>query len=249
MDQVGSNNLKKNYSAWAIFSLINNTKLGEKPVLGWRIIGGKKVTVDVYIRVIRKFRNELVIKALSPDGSKKLSNLIAGSDKLNLYLPDDLVLFQSRVLKSDTNGDVVISIPNMIAHVDRRKHLRLFITNDVNVSIEFQKENHGQRITTQQFDKKCFDVSAGGLSFIISRIEGRFFEIGDRIYAISLILDRRKTLVNAEVVNILDVEPDDRNGLIYKGQKVCLRYVEPSANQQSVINEFVFKYVQIHEAM
>ena len=167
MDQVGSNNLKKNYSAWAIFSLINNTKLGEKPVLGWRIIGGKKVTVDVYIRVIRKFRNELVIKALSPDGSKKLSNLIAGSDKLNLYLPDDLVLFQSRVLKSDTNGDVVISIPNMIAQVDRRKHLRLFITNEVNVSIEFQKENHGQRITTQQFDKKCFDVSAGGLSFII----------------------------------------------------------------------------------
>lgn len=249
MKQVGSNNLKKNYSAWAIFSLINNTKLNDKHVIGWRMIGGKKVTVDLFIRVIRKFRNELVVRATSPEGRNTIANLIAGSDKLNLYLPEDLVLFQSTVKKSDTNGDVVITIPEMIAQIDRRKHLRLFCEDEMNVSVSFSKQNHGQRVSRQNFEKKCFDVSAGGLSFIISKIEGKFFETGDYVYGLSLNLDRRNTMINAEIVNILDIEPDDRNGLHYKGKKVCLRYVDPTANQQKVINDFVFKYVEIDEAI
>ena len=119
----------------------------------------------------------------------------------------------------------------------------------MNVLVNFSKQNHGQRVSTQTFDKKCFDISAGGLSFIISKIEAKFFETGDYVYGIDLILDRRKTLINAEIVNILDIEPDDRNGLHYKGKKVCLRYVEPTPKQQKVINEFVFKYVQIDEAI
>jgi len=249
MNKVGSNSLKKNYSAWDIFSLINNTKLNDRPIMGWRVVGGKKVTVDMFIRVIRKFRNELVVRATSPEGRDKLANLVAGSDKLNLYLPEDLVLFQSRIKKHESTGDVVISIPEMIAQIDRRKHLRLFVENEINVQVGFQKENHGQRVSTQQFDKKCFDVSAGGLSFIISKIEGKFFEVGDHVYNAYLILDRRKTLINAEVVNILDIEPDERNGLHYKGQKVCLRLLNPTENQQKVINDFVFKYVQIDEAI
>jgi hypothetical protein len=249
MKQVASNNLKKNYSAWAIFSLINNTKLNDKPIVGWRIIGGKKVTVDLFIRVIRKFRNELVIRATHPDGRNTLANLIAGSDKLNLYLPEDLVLFQSEVKKSESSGDVVITIPEMIAQIDRRKHLRLFLDEEINVNVLFSKQNHGQRSSTQQFLKKCFDISAGGLSFIISRIEGKFFEVGDIIYGLELILDKRKTTLNAEIVNLFDIEPDEQNGLHYKGQKICVRYVAPTPNQQKVINDFVFKYVQIDEAI
>lgn len=249
MKQVGSNNLKKNYSAWAIFSLINNSKLNDRSIVGWRMIGGKKVTVDLFIRVIRKFRNELVVRATHPEGRNTIANLIAGSDKLNLYLPEDLVLFQSTVKKSDSNGDIVITVPEMIAQIDRRKHLRLFCEEEMDVTIGFSKQNHGQRISTQLFDKKCFDVSAGGLSFIISKIESKFFETGDYLQGINLLLGPRNTVINAEIVNILDIEPDERNGLHYKGKKVCVSYVDPTVNQQKVINDFVFKYVQIDEAI
>jgi hypothetical protein len=249
MNQVVSNNLKKNYSTWGIFSIINNTKLNDKPVVGWKIIGGQKVTVDLFIRVIRKFRNELVVRATNLEGRNMLANLITGSDKLNLYLPDDLVLFQSEIKNCDATGDLVITLPKMIAQVDRRKHLRLFVNDEMNVILSFAKQNHGQRVSTQQFEKKCFDISAGGISFIISKIEAKFFEVGDLVFGISLYLDKRKTLINAEVVNILDVEPDDNNGLHYKGKKVCIRYLDPTANQQKVINDFVFKYIQLDDAI
>lgn len=249
MNQVGSNNLKKNYSAWAIFSLINNTKLTEKPVVGWRIISGKKVTVELFIRVIRKFRNEVVVRATRPDGRKTLSNLIAGSDKLNLYLPDDLVLFQSKIKSCDENGDVVINIPDMIAQIDRRKHLRLFVENDINVSVSFNKESHGQRVMSQQFNKKCFDVSAGGLSFLISKTESKFFENNDKVENIILQVGERKTRISGDVVNILDIEPDEKNGLHYKCKKVCVRYKDATVQQQQVINDFVFKYIDTSEAI
>lgn len=249
MNQVGNNNLKKNYSAWAIFSLINNTKLSDKPIVGWRIISGRKVTVELFIRVIRKFRSEVVIRATRPDGRKTLSNLIAGSDKLNLYLPDDLVLFQSKIKSCNENGDVVISIPDMIAQIDRRKHLRLFVENDIDVKVNFNKECQGQRVLTQNFNKSCFDVSSGGLSFLISKSESKFFEDGDKILGIILNVGEKKTRINGNIVNILDIEPDEQNGLHYKCKKICVRYENATPQQQKVINDFVFKYIDTSEAI
>lgn len=249
MNQVGSNNLKKNYSAWAIFSLINNTKLKDKPVVGWRIISGKKVTVELFIRVIRKFRNEVVIRATRPDGRKTLQDLIAGSDKLNLYLPGDLVLFQSNIKSCDENGDVVINIPEMIAQIDRRKHMRLFIESDARAEVSFTKECHGQRVVTQKFNKPCFDISAGGLSFLVSKSESKFFEKSDNIEGVVLQIGEKKTRINGNIVNILEVEPDEKNGLHYKCKKICVRYTNATAQQQKVIDAYVFKYVDINEAI
>ena len=54
MTQIGSNKLKKNFNDWAICSLIENTKIEEKPIMGWKIIAGKKVTVEVVFHIIRK---------------------------------------------------------------------------------------------------------------------------------------------------------------------------------------------------
>jgi len=249
MKQIRNNTLKKNFSSWAIFSIINNTKLKEKPVFGWRLIGGKKVTVELFIRVIRKFRNEFIIRAVNPDARKVLSGIVAGTDNLNLYLPDDLVLFQSSIKAVDDNGDIVISIPEMIAQIDRRKHLRLLVENDIRSSISFDKKSHGQRENIQKFSKKCFDISAGGLSFIVSKTESKYFEVGDKIVGIDLSIGERSTRIQGTIVNILEIEPDENNGLHYKVQKVCIRYNEPTPIQQKVINEYVFKYVNLDDAI
>lgn len=249
MNQIRNNTLKKNFSSWAIFSIINNTKLNEKPVIGWRLISGKKVTVEIFIRVIRKFRNEFIIRAISPEGRKTLSGLVAGADKLNLYLPDDLVLFQSSIKAIDENGDIVVSMPEMIAQIDRRKHLRLLVENDIKSSISFDKKSHGQRENVQKFSKKCFDISAGGLSFIISKSEAKYFEIGDKVDNIELSIGERTTRIKGKIVNILEIEPDEYNNLHYKAQKVCIRYHEPTQIQQKVINEYVFKYVNLDDAI
>lgn len=249
MNQVGKNQLKKNYSAWAIFSIINNTKISEKPIVGWRIVAGKKVTVDLYIRVIRKFRNEFIIRPSKDSGQKILSDLVAGSENINLFLPTDLVLCQSLVKKIDPNGDITVSIPEMIAQIDRRKHLRLFRESGVNIGVDFKKDlgTHTERV--QYFNKDCFDISAGGLSFILSRTESKYFQKDNMIDSMILNLDGKKTKIDGKVVNIFDIEPDDQNGLIYKSKKVCIQFSDPTVKQQKVINDYVFKYLDIEDAI
>jgi len=249
MSQAKNNKLKKNFNAWAIFSLINNAKLLDKTVVGWRMIGGKKVTVELKIRIIRKFRNEMVIRVTEPRNRNTLGNLISGSDRLNVFLSEDLVLFQSDVKKADENGDVTISIPKMIAQIDRRKHLRLFVEEGLTVHANFFKSNHAQKTMKQQFAKTCFDVSAGGLSFVISKMERRYFGINDMVNNIRLTMNHEVVDLTASVVNILEVEPDPHNGLHYKGWKVCLAYTKPKAEQVKLINDFVFKYIEIDEAI
>jgi hypothetical protein len=234
-----SNPLKKNHAAWAIFSILNNTKLQSKPVMGWRLIGDKKVTVELNLHIIRKFRNELVFKA-EGENQIVLSHLVAGSDKLNIFLPNDLALFQSKI-KVFENGLVTLSMPEMIAQVDRRKFMRLPVDDGIDCSIKFFKQSHLQQRNIQSFDRKCFDVSAGGLSFIVSKAEEKFFKSGDFILGLELKIDGIVNTMSAQVVNILDIEPNERNKLIYKGSKICLRFTQIDQKAQKFIQDFVFK--------
>ncbi|MBD64115.1 MAG: hypothetical protein CME62_02835 [Halobacteriovoraceae bacterium] len=248
MSQIGSNKLKKNYNDWAITSLLENAKSNEKSIMGWKVVAGQKVVVEVIFHIIRKFRKEIVVRAIGPQAKAQLADLSVGAENLNFYLPEDLVLFQSQVKKIDMNGDITISIPDMIAQVDRRKYLRLFVEEGIKASVSFQKENHGLKLGSQLFEKKCFDLSAGGLSFIISKSESKFFQLGDQISKLKVLLDKDEIYINCQVINIFEVEPSPSNGLNYKGLKVSLRYLDLSNQAQKKLDHFVFNYVQIEDA-
>lgn len=249
MSKRNANTLKKNKSKWAIFSLVNNTKINESQIMGWRIVAGKKVTSEVFIRVIRKFRNEFVVRAVSESEKNKLNNLLASSGNLNFYLVQDMVLFQTEVKHIDSNGDFVFKMPEMIAQIDRRKYMRIFLDNRVKALCTFYKKNHGHKIVNQQFQKECFDISAGGLSFFISKAESKFFEKGDLIEQIRIKIDENWVNVKGDVVNVIDVEPDERNNLHYKAIKVCVKYYDTADQARKTIDEFVFKHIDLEEAM
>lgn len=249
MSNSNQNLLEKNYDEYAIESIINNTKNDEKPVLAWKFISGKKVTVEVSFYIIRKARKEIVVKAASRQGIKQLGELAASANNLNFYLPQDMVLFQSEVKQIESNGDLRITIPGMIAQVDRRKNFRLFVENGINVKVQFKKEGHGQRQMEQFFNKDCFDVSASGLSFIVSKPEKKFFELSDKVKSVELHIDGRDVEVDAEVVNLQEVQPAPNNNLHYKGWKVALRYTKISSEDSKSIDDFVFRYLDFDKAI
>lgn len=241
---MSNNKLKKNYDEFAIASIIESTKEHEKQIIGWRLVGDKKVTVDLSIRVIRKFRDEIIFKATTEEGHYQLQSMVNGADKLNFYFPQDMMLFQSEIKSFETKDNLVIKYPKMIAQVDRRKDLRLFIEEDHPVSVKFSKKNHGQISSSQVFDKRCFDLSAGGLSFVVSRGEFKFFQKDD-IFDFTLLIESKENKVQGRVVNILEVEPDKRNKLNYKGWKICLNFEKLDEKLAKMINSYVFNFVEI----
>lgn len=249
MENSNQNLLEKNYDEYAIDSIINNTKNDEKTVLAWKFISGKKVTVEVSFYIIRKARKEIVVRAASRQGIKQLGELAASANNLNFYLPQDLVLFQSEVKQIEANGDLRVTIPSMIAQVDRRKKFRLFVENGINVGLKFKKQGHGQRQVEQLFSKECFDISANGLSFIVSKPERKFFEMADKVHNIELNIDGSSMTIDAEVVSLQEIQPAANNNLHYKGWKIALRYTQITDEDVKTIDDFVFRYLDFDKAI
>lgn len=241
---MSGNKLKKNYDESAITSIIESNKALDKQVIGWRFVGDKKVTVDLKIRVIRKFRNEIVFMPLSDEGNYTLQSLVNGAEKLNFYFPDDMALFQVEVKSFESKNDLVVKYPKMIAHIDRRKFLRLFLEENLKACVKFSKKNHGQLTSAQFFTKSCFDLSAGGLSFIVSRSELRFFQMEDKV-EMQLELNDFATKVIGKIVNIFEIAPNKFNKLNYKGWKICFDFQGLAPEVQRRINDFVFSHIEI----
>jgi c-di-GMP-binding flagellar brake protein YcgR len=249
MFQNSNNLLKKNYKDWAIFSIINNAKLNKKTVVGWKMIAGQKVRVEVIFHIIRKFRNEIVVNAFYPKNKLELKKLASGSEKLNFYLPDEMVLFQTEVKQIKESGDIIIGFPTMIAQVERRKDFRLFLENNLNIEVSFTKNNHGQKVATQPFKKNCFDISSGGLTFIVSKTEKTFFRLGDEIENVTILIEERLIEVKAEILKIDKIEPNERNTLIYGGWLVGAKLSKISKADKEYIDDYVFKYTEFEEVI
>ena len=137
----------------------------------------------------------------------------------------------------------------MIAQVDRRKDMRLFIESGMRADLNFTKQGHGQRVLTQRFNKTCFDLSAGGFSFVISRPEAKLFKVNDEISNVEMILGDKKLKVNCNVINMFEIEPTSQNQLHYKGWKVSVKYKDLPKNYHRFINEYVFRYIDIDDAI
>lgn len=245
---MSENKLKQSFDLHAIESIITSTKDSAKQIIGWKIIGDQKITIDLEIKILRKNRDEIVLVSENISKTSLLEMLANGSDKINIYLPEDMALFQSDVKSFEKeNGRITISYPKMFAQVERRKHLRLFLTEELPVPISFHKSNQGHNKSIQFFTKTCFDISAGGLSFIASKIEQKFFQEKDKIEKIKISLDDKEFLLDAEVINILDIEPNDKNKLHYRGFKICLQFKDLDHEKQKFINSYVFRNSHIEK--
>jgi c-di-GMP-binding flagellar brake protein YcgR len=247
MSDKAGNKLIPNSEQWVIFNIINSAKLDGKLFIAWKFVGKQKITVEIEIVMIRKFRDEFKIKAVGAN-QKNLKEIFSGCETVNIYAPDDLVLFQSQIKYADPDGGYLVTFPKMIAQVERRRFLRLFVTDHLQIFVNFLKKGHGVRRGIQSFEKKCFDVSAGGLSFIVSSIESRYFAVGDDLYGMELLIDNQSYLINGKIVNILEMKPNERNQLAYKGTKVCIKYTEVEVIAVKHINDYVFRHSDIEAA-
>ena len=249
MSHIEKNKLNKNFNSWAIFGLINNSQEHDLPVIAWKIVTGEKITAEVNFHIVRKTKSEIVIRGKNPHAKKTLGDLSVGAHNLNFYLPKDSALFQSEVKQILSNGDVLVRIPKMIAQVERRKHMRLFLEQGLELELAFSKENHGQRKIQQKFSKSCFDISAGGLSFILTRSETSFFKKNDLITPLEIHLPNKTIKVVAKVSDVLEIIPNEQNRLNYKGYKICIQFEKIRKDDLALIESYVFDHLELEEVI
>lgn len=238
-----SNDLKKVKDEPTIISLLSSAKESEGEVYIWRLVGGSKHIARVRLESIRKLRRDFCVVPV--DGQdRQVQDLMGSQNYIDLYIPDSALLLRCPIKQTDAPYRYYLQLPDYVAQVERRKHLRLNVYQKGEVKINFGKTVTLPKQMSQHFHKECFDISSGGFSFFVSRMEAKFFQIHDPIRSIEIKAGDWSGKVNAEIALIKEVEPDEFNGLTYKVWRVCCRFTQIDQISRKYLEKFIFERIK-----
>jgi hypothetical protein len=240
---ANNNNLKKVKDEYTILSLLFCAKDNSAEVFIWKLIGNTKYLGQVRIESIRKVRNDFCI--IPAEGQDRLvQDLMGGYSHVDLYIPDSGTLLRCKIKQTDAPFRYYLQFPEFVAQVDRRKELRLNVEGTSEVKLSFGKSVNLPKPMSQHFLKDCYDVSTGGFSFYISRLESKFFQINDQIPMIEIKAGKWSTKVAAVIAHIHEVEPDEYNGLSYKVWRINCRYSQIDQVSKKYLEKFIFERIK-----
>jgi len=237
------NTLKKVKDVAVILSLLNGAKDVGAEVFIWRLVGGNKHLGKVRIESLRKQRKDFCI--IPSDGQDRLvQELLNSQSYIDLYIPESALLLRCNIRQSDAPYRYYLSLPDFVAQVDRRQELRLNVYERSEMKISFGKSVKVPRIMSQHFLKSCYDISSGGFSFLVSKMEAKFFEINDSISFIEFKTKEWGAKLNAEITAIRETDPDEFNGLNYKAIRVCCRFQQIDQISRKYLDKFILERIK-----
>ena len=236
------NKLNKVLDESIINTLLNGAKDAGQEVFIWRLIGGSKYLANVKVESVRKSRKDFCIVPI-PGHESQVQDMISTQDYIDLYVPASAMLFRCNIRQVEAPNRYYLAIPDFIAQAERRKSLRLNVYKSEEIKISFGKTMSHPRPMSQNFSKPCFDISSGGFSFFVSRIESKFFQINDPIRNIEIDVAGRKTKVSVQIVLTKEIEPDEFNGLTYKVWRVCCRFTQIDQLSKTHLERYIFERI------
>lgn len=240
---VSDNKLKKVNDQATIQNLLLGVKDSNAEVFLWKLIGNTKHLGQVRIESIRKARRDFCI--VPADGQDRLIQELMGSQSyVDIYIPQAALIFRCNIKQTDAPYRYYLQIPDLVAQVERRKSFRLNVHNTSEVKVSFGKTVKLPRPMSQHFLKECFDISSGGFSFFISKMESKFFLPNDSIPLVELKAGNWSTKAAAEVVTIREIEPDEHNGLSYKVWRVSCRFTQIDQISKKYLEKYIFERIK-----
>ncbi|HXH31724.1 MAG TPA: PilZ domain-containing protein [Bacteriovoracaceae bacterium] len=226
-----------------ILNLLSGSKEGSFEVFIWKLIGGSKIMAQVRIESIRKLRNDFCIVP-SEGQDRSVQELMSSQPHMDLYIPEASIIFRCPVKQTDAPYRYYLQLPEFVAQIERRKDFRLNVYDDSEVKVSFAKSTKDQKPMSQHFLKNCFDVSRGGFSFLISKMESKFFQVGDEVPVLEIKAGDWSTKVSFEVSTIRELAPDETNNMSYKVWRVGCKFSKIDQISRKYLEKYVFERIK-----
>jgi hypothetical protein len=240
---TNDNKLKKVKDEYAILSLLFGAKENNSEVFLWKLIGNTKHLGLVRIESIRKTRKDFCL--VPAEGQDRIVEDLMGSHSfVDLYIPDSATILRCHLRQSDAPFRYYLHFPEFVAQVDRRQCFRLNVHDSSGVKVSFGKSVSLPRVMSQHFLKDCFDISSGGFSFYISKMESKFFQVNDPVTSLEIKAGSWSTKAVAEIAAIREIEPDENNGLSYKVWRVSCRFTQIDQISRKYLEKFIFERIK-----
>jgi len=175
---------------------------------------------------------------------RHVQELMSSLGYIDLYVPDSALLLRCNIRQTDAPHRYYLQIPDFVAQVDRRKSFRLNVYATEDVKVSFGKSVSISRQMSQHFHKSCFDISPGGFSFLVSRMESKFFQVNDTICSIEIKTKSWTSKINAEITLIKEVGPDEFNDLTYKVWRICCRFSQIDQITKKYLEKYIFERIK-----
>lgn len=235
---MSTKKLAQNSYKQSIVKILNELCRAKTPLTLWKICLDRKWHITLPIKVVRTNQSEILFSidsAMEPH----LKDIINGEKTLRFHVESKNILFQCK-LKYFHMPELVVEFPKFIAVEEMRKSLRLRIESDAE-RIVLQKFVDSNMSKAKQFDKKIQDISAGGLSIILSQQEEPYFHHDKGNIPGVIALNGKELHVHLSLVNLITIEPNSTNGLLYKSYKACFKFDSISPEDKSYIENYVLQ--------
>lgn len=236
------NQLKKIHDQKLIGHQLLSAKERGEQVFVWRFVGDRKVMVSVKIDVVKKASLELIVRPAAEDDAGFLG-ILGGAEHLNFFLPSSSLLFQSSLKHVAPSGQVTVAFPSFVAQVERRKWLRLRCADRSDLRLQFSKPIPSPVPSKQFFAKPLQDLSAGGLSFLITRAEAKFFIAGEKIKNLEVIVKQEKLILVGQILRVQEPAATSPQKLL----KVTVAFDSVQKKEQDFLSRFVFENLSLDE--
>ncbi len=237
------NKLNKVHDVSQILLGLNSAKEDSSEIYLWRFVGSSKHLGLSRIEAVRKQRNDFCI--VPNEGQDRVvQELLSGQTHIDLYIPEKSILMRCRIKQTDAPFRYYLELPEFMAQVERRKELRLNVYEQQEIKVSFGKTISLPRTMSQFFLKSCFDVSTGGISFLVSRTESKLFQEADLIPTMEIKAEKWTAKIATQVLSIRETDPDEANGFPYKVWRVSCKItqIDPLAKKQ--LEKFIFERIK-----
>jgi c-di-GMP-binding flagellar brake protein YcgR len=237
--KLASNTEKK-----SIFNSLKDARDSQHTFIAWRILGRKKIICSVVMSSLRGQRE--IVFSYNPKDSDYINAILNGKDEISFLVEEQCLLFRAKVSKKPHNGSFIVEFPSNAAIQDRRKDFRLRM-NEISSELVFKKQLPKQE-DFGTFTKSCYDISKGGLSFLMNHTESRYFRAQDHIEKMELRLDGEIIVCDLLLVNLIPIDPNNKNELMYHSHRACFQFKNISKEDAEFIDGFVLSKIQFELA-
>ena len=243
---MSTNKLRKITEGHLLTKELKRLRKDNTKVFAWKLVNEEKIIYPCVILSI-DFSSKIISIRPIEEVSDEFYAEYRAKKYLRLFFPNGNTLFESSISKYSLNESIIMKLPDFLAKLDRRKNTRLIVNENSSVKLFFYKSNSSNNLNVRviPFEKFCYDISVGGLSFIASKSEKNFFSVGDEIDNIMIFFENSKLELCGKVVNFLAIKPNESNDLAYDGLKVCMEFTDISQQDREKLDVFIFKHTAV----
>jgi hypothetical protein len=176
--------------------------------------------------------------ALTATDSKKMYADLKAADEscfLNVKLERATIFFTSK-LESNSFSNLQFTLPKKIFKVQRRQQQRFKILQGYVLRVSFL----GPIDPLKELKQKIYDVSSGGLSFLVENSETAVFQPGSVLKNMTFTIRNIEFKLAGEIIHCKPVI-ENALGQNQNKTKVGIKFVEIDSKSAGIIDEYVFE--------